>query len=199
MKLSLEDGLHAIFIDEGGIMDKPLLELKKVTKIFSVGGGLGLISRRTIKAVNSVSLQMPSDKPLILALVGESDSGKSLTLKALIDMLPEGQNQSGMATGLPRVLLNKFYERSIVLDTPSSCIEVTLRAKGEDLLLHLVNYSSGLSRPLLYIIPVPINISLKGNYEVETVIGRKTEVSRRDYTKVSFILEEYGLLVLRRT
>ena len=29
----------------------------------------------------------------------------------LIDMLPEGQNQSGMATGLPRVLLNKFYEK----------------------------------------------------------------------------------------
>ena len=31
--------------------------------------------------------------------------------QALIDMLPEGQNQSGMATGLPRVLLNNFYEK----------------------------------------------------------------------------------------
>ena len=31
--------------------------------------------------------------------------------QALLDMLPEGQNQSGMAVGLPRVLLNKFYEK----------------------------------------------------------------------------------------
>ena len=68
-------------------MDKPLLELRNVTKVFKVGGGLGLISRKTIKAVESVSFTMPSGKPLITALVGESGSGKTTIARMILGLL----------------------------------------------------------------------------------------------------------------
>jgi peptide/nickel transport system ATP-binding protein len=65
----------------------PLLELKNITKVFRIGGGLGLISKRTIKAVDSVSFSMPSDKPLITALVGESGSGKTTIARIILGLL----------------------------------------------------------------------------------------------------------------
>lgn len=68
-------------------MDKPLLELRNVTKVFKIGGGLGLISRKTIRAVDSVSFLMPSDKPLITALVGESGSGKTTIASIILGFL----------------------------------------------------------------------------------------------------------------
>lgn len=56
-----------------------MIEVKNVTKIFSVGG---LLRRRRIIAVDNVSFSMP-DKPTTTALVGESGSGKT-TLGRLI-------------------------------------------------------------------------------------------------------------------
>jgi len=51
-----------------------LLELKNVTKIFSVGG---LLSRKRILAVDDMSLAIAEEKPITVALVGESGSGKT--------------------------------------------------------------------------------------------------------------------------
>ncbi len=68
-------------------MSTPLLELKNVTKVFRIGGGLGLFSMRTIKAVDSVSFSMPADKPLVTALVGESGSGKTTIARMILGLL----------------------------------------------------------------------------------------------------------------
>ncbi|MEM1581716.1 MAG: ABC transporter ATP-binding protein [Candidatus Bathyarchaeia archaeon] len=66
-------------------MSQSLLELKNVTKIFSVGGYL--VSKRTIKALDSISFAIPSDKPVIIALVGESGSGKTTLAKIILGLL----------------------------------------------------------------------------------------------------------------
>ncbi|MEM3958484.1 MAG: ATP-binding cassette domain-containing protein, partial [Thermoproteota archaeon] len=68
-------------------MSQPLLEFKNVTKIFRIGGGLGFISRRSIKAIDSVSFSIPSDKPTVTALVGESGSGKSTIARITLGLL----------------------------------------------------------------------------------------------------------------
>lgn len=68
-------------------MSQFLLELKNVTKEFNIGGGLSLLSRRTIKAVNQVSFVIPSDKPVVTALVGESGSGKTTIARMILGLL----------------------------------------------------------------------------------------------------------------
>lgn len=68
-------------------MNQPLLEFKNVTKIFRIGGGLGFISRRSIKAIDAVSFSIPSDKPTVTALVGESGSGKSTIARITLGLL----------------------------------------------------------------------------------------------------------------
>jgi len=68
-------------------MNEFLLELKNVTKIFKVGGGLGLFSKEVIKAVDSISFSIPSDKPSIVALVGESGSGKTTIARIILGLL----------------------------------------------------------------------------------------------------------------
>jgi peptide/nickel transport system ATP-binding protein len=66
-------------------MYQSLLELKNVTKIFSIGGYL--VSKKTIKALDSISFTMPSDKPVITALVGESGSGKTTLARLILGLL----------------------------------------------------------------------------------------------------------------
>jgi len=68
-------------------MSQSLVELKNVSKVFRIGGGLGLTSRRTIKAVDSVSFTIPSDKATITALVGESGSGKTTIAKIILGLI----------------------------------------------------------------------------------------------------------------
>jgi peptide/nickel transport system ATP-binding protein len=65
-------------------MNQPLLEVKNLTKVYRIGG---LLSGRTVKAIDSVSFQIPSDKPKIVALVGESGSGKSTIAKIILGLL----------------------------------------------------------------------------------------------------------------
>ena len=64
-------------------MGKHLLELKSVTKIFKIGGAF---SRRSIKALDSISFDMPLDKPLIMGLVGESGSGKTTLARIILGL-----------------------------------------------------------------------------------------------------------------
>jgi peptide/nickel transport system ATP-binding protein len=60
-------------------MDEPLVEIEDLTVRFS--------GERTVHAVNGVSLSLPRGQ--VLALLGESGSGKSVTLKTLLRLLPE--------------------------------------------------------------------------------------------------------------
>ncbi|NCO16110.1 MAG: ATP-binding cassette domain-containing protein, partial [Alphaproteobacteria bacterium] len=50
---------------------------------------------RVVHAVNGVSLSVAKGE--VLALLGESGSGKSVTLKALLRLLPEGRTTIGGA------------------------------------------------------------------------------------------------------
>lgn len=67
-------------------MEQPLLELRNVSKEFKVGGGLGLSSKRIIKAVDDVSFSIPN-KPWITALIGESGSGKTTIARMILGLL----------------------------------------------------------------------------------------------------------------
>jgi peptide/nickel transport system ATP-binding protein len=67
-------------------MDQPLLELRNVSREFRVGGGLGLLSRKIIRAVDEVSFNMPN-KPWITALIGESGSGKTTIARMILGLL----------------------------------------------------------------------------------------------------------------
>jgi len=66
-------------------MSLPLLDLKNVTKVFSIGGGLA--PKKTIKALDSVSFTMPSDKTMITTLVGESGSGKTTLARIVLGLI----------------------------------------------------------------------------------------------------------------
>ncbi len=68
-------------------MENPLLELRNITKEFSIGGGLGLGEKKSVKAVDNVSLGVSKEKPTILALVGESGSGKTTIARIILGLL----------------------------------------------------------------------------------------------------------------
>jgi peptide/nickel transport system ATP-binding protein len=68
-------------------MSESLLEFKNLTKIYRIGGGLGLISSRNLKAVDSVFFSMPLEKPMVTSLVGESGSGKSTIARIVLGLL----------------------------------------------------------------------------------------------------------------
>jgi peptide/nickel transport system ATP-binding protein len=65
----------------------PLVEIDKLTVRFS--------GERTVHAVNGVSLALAKGE--VMALLGESGSGKSVTLKALLRLLPERRTTIGGA------------------------------------------------------------------------------------------------------
>ena len=55
-------------------MAEKLLEIKNVSKIFRIGG---MLMGKKLVAVDDVSLDIDSDRPVILAIVGESGCGTS--------------------------------------------------------------------------------------------------------------------------
>ena len=62
-------------------MADKLLEVKNVSKIFRIGG---MLSRKKIVAVDDVSIEIESGKPVILSIVGESGCGKSTLCKMIL-------------------------------------------------------------------------------------------------------------------
>ena len=62
-------------------MSGNLLEVKSVRKVFKIGG---MLSKKKILAVDGVSFSLPSDKPVILSVVGESGCGKSTLCKMIL-------------------------------------------------------------------------------------------------------------------
>lgn len=73
-------------------MNDKLLELKDVSKVFTIGG---LFSHRRIEAVKSVSFALAWDNPEIFAIIGESGSGKSTIAKMILgnELATAGQVQ----------------------------------------------------------------------------------------------------------
>jgi oligopeptide/dipeptide ABC transporter ATP-binding protein len=68
-------------------MEQQLLELKKISKVFRIGGGLGILRARTITAVEDVSFAITGERPAIIALVGESGSGKSTIANMILGLI----------------------------------------------------------------------------------------------------------------
>jgi peptide/nickel transport system ATP-binding protein len=64
-------------------MNDPLLDVMEVSKTFVRGR---LLSREKIVAVNKVSLQLATQRPEILAIIGESGSGKTTLARMILNM-----------------------------------------------------------------------------------------------------------------
>lgn len=62
-------------------MGQKLLEIKNVSKIFRIGG---VLRGKKLVAVDDVSLEIDSDKPVILSIVGESGCGKSTLCRMIL-------------------------------------------------------------------------------------------------------------------
>ncbi|MDD3411820.1 MAG: ATP-binding cassette domain-containing protein, partial [Eubacteriales bacterium] len=58
-----------------------LLEIKNVSKVFRIGG---MLMGKKLVAVDDVSLEIESGKPVILSIVGESGCGKSTLCKMIL-------------------------------------------------------------------------------------------------------------------
>ena len=58
-----------------------LLEVDHIKKVFRIGG---MLSRKTITAVDEVTFSIPAKEPVILSIVGESGCGKSTLCKMIL-------------------------------------------------------------------------------------------------------------------
>lgn len=64
-------------------MPSKLLEIKNVSKIFRIGG---MLKGKKLVAIDNISLDIDSEKPVILSIVGESGCGKSTMCKMILRM-----------------------------------------------------------------------------------------------------------------
>lgn len=62
-------------------MSEKLLEIKNCSKLFQIGG---LLSKKKLVAVDDISIDIDSGKPVILSIVGESGCGKSTLCKLIL-------------------------------------------------------------------------------------------------------------------
>ena len=62
-------------------MAEKLLDIKNVSKLFRIGG---MLSKKKLVAVDDISLEIASDKPVILSIVGESGCGKTTLCKMIL-------------------------------------------------------------------------------------------------------------------
>jgi len=97
-------------------MGEPLLEVRNVTKDYTIGGGLGLTERKIIRAVDKVSFTISGEKPTISALVGQSGSGKSTIARMILGLLEPtsgGILYQGKDTRLWLKKEKKAYRRNV--------------------------------------------------------------------------------------
>jgi len=64
-------------------MAEKLLEIRNVSKIFRIGG---MLSKKKLTAIDDISLDISTEKPVILSIVGESGCGKTTLCKMILRM-----------------------------------------------------------------------------------------------------------------
>ena len=69
-------------------MSEKLLEIKKVSKFFQIGG---MLSKKKLVAVDEINIDIDAGKPVILSIVGESGCGKSTLCKMILRMYDPDQ------------------------------------------------------------------------------------------------------------
>jgi peptide/nickel transport system ATP-binding protein len=72
-------------------MTAPLVRVNNLTVAFTAGGGSGATAARPVRAVNGVDFALAPGE--VLGVLGESGSGKSVTLRALLRILPKARTQ----------------------------------------------------------------------------------------------------------
>jgi ABC-type glutathione transport system ATPase component len=65
-------------------MSAPLLEVDRVTRVYSSGG---LLTRRRVVAVDGVDLRLDEGRPEIVTVIGESGSGKTTLARMILNMV----------------------------------------------------------------------------------------------------------------
>ena len=120
-----------------------IIDVKNVTKIFSKG----IINKSFTRAVNNISLNIDSEKPMIRAIAGESGSGKTTLARMILGLITptegelffEGQNINKLNNEDrlnfrksvqpifqdPFGVFNPFYKIDRVLNTPLIKFHVT--------------------------------------------------------------------------
>ena len=120
--------------------EPPLLEARKLTKVYS-GGGLSRRKRKTV-ALEDFSLAIGGDRPVFIGVAGESGSGKTTLVRLLLgfikptsgEVLYKGNNIWDMSRAArqtfrhevqaifqdPYEVYNPFYKVDHVLATPIS-------------------------------------------------------------------------------
>ena len=120
-----------------------IIDVKNVTKIFSKG----IINKSFTRAVNNISLNIDSEKPMIRAIAGESGSGKTTLARMILGLITptqgelffEGQNINKLNNEDrlnfrksvqpifqdPFGVFNPFYKIDRVLNTPLIKFQVT--------------------------------------------------------------------------
>jgi oligopeptide/dipeptide ABC transporter ATP-binding protein len=133
-----------------------LLEARGVTKIFTSGGVIGTRKRVTV-ALEEASIAIQSDPPSIIAIAGESGSGKTTFSRLLMGLIrpTSGEiyykgkllNQMDRAEWMtyrrevqaifqdPDEVYNPFYKVDHALDTPIACFEPkTPKARAREMI-----------------------------------------------------------------
>ena len=120
-----------------------IIDVKNVTKIFSKG----IINKSFTRAVNNISLNIDSEKPMIRAIAGESGSGKTTLARMILGLITptegelffEGQNINKLNNEDrlnfrksvqpifqdPFGVFNPFYKIDRVINTPLIKFQVT--------------------------------------------------------------------------
>ena len=75
-------------------MSEKLLEIKKVSKVFQIGG---MLSKKKLVAVDDISIDIDDDKPIVLSIVGESGCGKSTLCKMILRLHSPNQGDIVLA------------------------------------------------------------------------------------------------------
>jgi ABC-type oligopeptide transport system ATPase subunit len=124
-------------------VNTPLLEVRQVTRSFSMGG---LLSRRRIRAVDGISFDMPADQSEILTIVGESGSGKTTTGRCILRLIEPTAGQVHFKdmdlAALSRAELRRARRHlQIVFQDPYSSLNPRMRVGDiveEPLIIHRV-------------------------------------------------------------
>jgi len=71
-----------------------LLDVRNVSKRFAMGG---LLSRKSVDAVQDASLSLSAETPEIFTIIGESGSGKTTLARMILGLEPRRAGRSAFA------------------------------------------------------------------------------------------------------